>query len=47
MLHSYDYIPLFMPFFNITESLGSQFQRIAPIYDWLYLPRLKKLFEED
>ena len=35
MLYNYDYISLFVPFFNIPKSLGSLFQRIAPVYDRL------------
>jgi hypothetical protein len=47
MLHSYDDMSLFEPFFNIPVSLGSLFQRIASIYDRFYLSRLNKLFEEN
>ena len=47
MVHRDDYISLFVPFFNITVSLGSLFQRIASIYDRFYLPCLNKLFEEN
>jgi len=47
MFHSYDYIPLFVPFFDISVSLDNLFQRIASIYDRFYLPRLNKLFEEN
>ena len=46
-LHSYDYISLFVSFFDIAVRLGSLFQRIASIYDRLYLSRLSKLFEEN
>jgi hypothetical protein len=45
MFHSYDYISLFVPFVNISMSLGSLFQRIASIFDRFYLSRLNKLFE--
>lgn len=45
--HSYYYISLFVPFFNIAMSLGNLFQRIASIYDRFYLSRLNKLFEEE
>ena len=47
MLHSYDYISLFVPFFDISVGLGSPFQRIGSIDDRFYLPRLNKLFEEN
>jgi len=47
MFHSYDYISLFVPFFDIPVRLGHLFQRIASIYGRFYLPRLNKLFEED
>jgi len=47
MFQSYDYISLFVPFFNITMSLGSLFQGIASIYDRFNLPCLNKLFEEN
>jgi len=47
MSHSYDYISLFVPFFDIPVSLGSLFQRIASINDRFYLPRLNQLFEEN
>ncbi len=47
MLHSYDYISLFAPCFDMPVSLGSLFQRIASIYDRFYLPRLTKLSEEN
>ena len=33
MFHSYDYISLFVPFFDISLSLGSLFQWIGSIYD--------------
>ena len=33
MLHSYDYISLLVPFFNVPVSLGNLFQRIASVYD--------------
>ena len=45
MLHSYDYISLFVPFFDIPVSLDSLFQRIASIHDRFYLSHLNKLFE--
>ena len=47
MPHSYDYITLFVSFFDIPVSLGSLFQRIASIYDRFYLSCLNKLFEEN
>jgi hypothetical protein len=47
MFHSYDYISLFVPFFDIPMSVGSLFQRIASIYDRFYLFRLNQLFEEN
>ncbi len=47
MLHSYDYISLFVSFVDIPVSLGSLFQRIASIYDRFYLSRLNNLFEEN
>ncbi len=47
MFHSYDYMSLFVSFFNIPVSLDNLFQRIASIYDRFYLSRLNKLFEED
>ena len=47
MFHSYDYISLFVPFFDIPVSLGNLFQRIASINDRFYLSRLNKLFEEN
>ena len=47
MFHSDDDISLFVPFFDIAVSLGDLFQRIAPIYDRFYLPRLNQLCEED
>ena len=47
MLHSYDYISLFVPFVDIPVSLDNLFQRIASIYDRFYLSRLNKLFEEN
>lgn len=43
MFHSYDYISLFVPFFDIPVSLGSLFQRIASINDRFYLSRLNSL----
>ena len=45
--HSYDYIPLFVPFFDIPVSLDNFLYGIASIYDRFYLPRLDQLFEED
>ena len=45
MLHSYDHIPLFVPCFDVPVSLGSLFQRIASVYNRLYLSRLNELFE--
>jgi hypothetical protein len=45
MLHSYGYMPLFVPFFDIPVRLGNLFQRIASIYDRFYLPRFNQLFE--
>jgi len=47
MLHSYDYISLFVSCFDIPVGLGNLFQRIASIYDRFYLSRLNKLFDED
>lgn len=32
MLHSYDYIALLVPFFNIAMSLGNLFHRLAFVY---------------
>lgn len=40
LLHSDDYIPLFLPSVYIAMGLGGLFQRIASINDWFYLPRL-------
>ena len=47
MPQSYDYISLFVSFFDIPVSLGSLFQWIAFINDRPYLSRLNKLFEEN
>ena len=47
MLQSDHYISFFVSRFDISVRLGNLFQRIASIYDWSYLPRLSKLFEED
>jgi hypothetical protein len=47
MLHSYDYMSLFVSFFNIPVNLDNLFQRIASINDRFYLSRFNKLFEED
>jgi hypothetical protein len=45
MLHSYDYISLFVPFINIPVGLGNLFKRIVFVYDCFYLSRLQKLFD--
>lgn len=45
VLQSYDYISLFMSFFDISVSLSSLFQRKAFVYECFYLPRLNKLFD--
>jgi hypothetical protein len=45
MLHSDDYIALFLPFFNVPVRLGHLFQRIESINDRFYLSRLYQLFE--
>ena len=42
MFQSYDYMSLFVSFFDIPVSLGNLFQRIASIYDRFYLSRLDK-----
>ena len=47
MLHRYDDISLFMPFFDIRVRLHYLFQRIASIYNRLQLPCLNKLFKND
>ncbi len=47
LFHSYDYIALFVSFFDIPVGFGSLFQRIASINDRLYLSRLNQLFEEN
>jgi hypothetical protein len=47
MFQSYGHISFFASCLNVPVSLGSLFQGIASIYDRLYLPRLKKIFEED
>ena len=47
MLHSYDYMSLFMSLFDIPVSLDHLLQRIAPIYDCFYLSRFNKLFKKD
>ena len=46
-LYSYDHVSLFVSCFDIAVRLGSLFQRLASIYDRLYLSRLSKLFEEN
>ena len=47
LLHSDDYMTLFVSCFYIPVSLDNLFQRIASINDRLYLSRLNKLFEEN
>ena len=42
MLHSDDYISLFVSFIDIPVGLGSLFQRIASINDRFYLSRLRR-----
>ena len=47
ILHSYDYMSLLMPCFDIPVSLGDLFRRIVSIYDPSYIAGLNKLFEEE
>jgi len=44
MVYIYDYISFFVPFVNISVSLGNLFQRIASIYNRYYFVSFKKLF---
>jgi len=46
MFHGYYDISLFVPFFDISVSLGDLFQGIASIYDRFYFASLNKLFAE-
>ena len=46
MLHSYDDIPLFVPFVYIPMSLDNLLQRIASIYDGFKFAGLSQLCEE-
>ena len=46
MLHSYDYMSLFVSFFNIPVSLDNLFQWIGSIYDRFQLAILNKPSEE-
>ena len=45
--HSNDYIPFFVPFFDIPVSLDNLLQRIASINDRFKFSCLDKLFEGD
>ena len=47
MFHSYDHIPLFMPFVYVSVSLDNLFQWVASIDNRLYLSRLDKPSEID
>ena len=47
VFYNYDYISLFVPFFDVTVRLGDMFQVISSIDNWFYLLRLDQLFEED
>ena len=46
LFHRDDYISLFVSCFDIPVSLDNLFQRIASVYDRLYLSRFNQLFEE-
>lgn len=47
MFHSNDDISLFVSFFDIPVRLDDLLERIHPVNDRFYLPRLNQLFEED
>jgi hypothetical protein len=47
IFHSYDYVSLLAPRFDIPVSLGDLLQRVPSIYDRSYLSRLNKPSEEN
>ena len=47
MFYSYNYVPLFVPCFDIPVSLNNLFQRIASVYNRFQLSRFNKLLKEN